>query len=445
MGADTGVKTKDIVFWDGGQSRWQRNAKRYLIGLKDRGIFQNKKIALIGSWGDQKWIYDTMEKLGLKLSFIADNNPSKQGIVKLGIKTNSVESLLDIEDLIILVSGAYFSEISTQLKSLGYVENKDFFVLALEKGDSLYDDRNQKKFEADVMRGFELYSDIKKRHGDMPIWLMHQISLGDLYLFSLFLPAAMGVSDITECECVLVVARRATKHLAEILGYKNIELVLLEDMSCSLLPLTKIAGDCLNMHNTIFHGTDTLISRIINHSEINFIDTFTKGVFRFSKGVKPIYPHFPKRSERVHEIFQEYGLKFGKTILLSPYATHFTASISDKQWETLAEKLKKKGYSVCTNCAGDEKPVRGTQAPPIELEDCVEFVENAGYFIGVRSGLCDLICMAECSKIIIYEEGANADINFHGFANMGIGKGITELVNDTVHTDEMISEIVSML
>ncbi len=42
----------------------------------------------------------------------------------------------------------------------------------------------------------------------------------------------------------------------------------------------------------------------------------------------------------------------------------------------------------------------------IELRDCVEFAETAGHYIGVRNGLCDVLCMADCRKIVIYETGA---------------------------------------
>ena len=72
------------------------------------------------------------------------------------------------------------------------------------------------------------------------------------------------------------------------------------------------------------------------------------------------------------------------------------------------------------------------------------FVEKAGGFIGVRSGLCDVICQADSKKVVIYDANGNATLEFHGFSTMGIGKRITEIVNDTIHTDEMINEIGRM-
>ena len=70
--------------------------------------------------------------------------------------------------------------------------------------------------------------------------------------------------------------------------------------------------------------------------------------------------------------------------------------------------------------------------------------EQAGYFIGIRSGFCDLICMANCKKTVIYETGAPAgSINYFGFERMELGENIKEVINDCINTDELIDELIS--
>jgi ADP-heptose:LPS heptosyltransferase len=203
-------------------------------------------------------------------------------------------------------------------------------------------------------------------------------------------------------------------------------------------------GDKLNIRNAVYHGLNTIFQSLVWNTQVTFRDSFIKYVFHFSEDVEPIYPVFPKRKEQVLEQFKKYGLKPGKTVVISPYAGHFIAQISEAHWNKLILELEAKGFTVCTNCGGQEElPLPRTQAPFIELQDCVEFVEAAGYFIGVRSGFCDLICMANCKKIVIYETGAPAaSIDYFGFKSMGIGENIVELINDCIHVDELIDGIV---
>ncbi len=434
----------DVISFDGDKYKWKRNVEEHLKELLAKGFFLNKKLALIGSWRDHEWLYETFGRYGLKLSYIADNNPNKQGVIKLGIETCSVVSLKEIENLAILVSGLYASEISQQLKNLGYQEDIDYVLLAYEKNSQERDIEKQNKFDTGIRKGFDICMGMKEKYGEKPIWLMHQISLGDLYLFSLLLPGVMGKASVSECDVVLVVARKTTAHFAEVLGYKQVELVPLEDMYFSLLPLVRLMGDELNLHNAVYHGTDEVFVRMINYTSIDFLDSFKKGVFYLDDDVELTYPSFPHRDEVVGKLFEENKLVPGKTILISPYATHFMPSITDGQWETLVDLLVQKGYTVCTNCAPGETPIKGTKGVFVLLEDCEYFVEKAGGFIGVRSGLCDVICQADSKKVVIYDANGNATLEFHGFSTMGIGKRITEIVNDTIHTDEMIKEIGRM-
>jgi ADP-heptose:LPS heptosyltransferase len=256
----------------------------------------------------------------------------------------------------------------------------------------------------------------------------------------------MGVETIEKCKCVLIVTKNSVKRLAVALGYKNIDLISFEEASRNWLQLMRIMGEHLDVQNAVYHGLNHLFQTLVHYSQVNFRDSFTKYVFQFKEEVKPIYPIFPGRKNHVLNQFKEHGLKPGKTVVISPYAGHFIAQIKEAHWNKLIYALKKKGYTICTNTGGaEERPLQGTCAPFIELQDCVEFVETAGYFIGVRSGFCDLVCMADCLKIVIYETGAPAaSIDFFGFENMNIGSGdIIEVINDCINTNKMIDTLLT--
>lgn len=109
-----------------------------------------------------------------------------------------------------------------------------------------------------------------------------------------------------------------------------------------------------------------------------------------------------KCQNNVDEYFKKYGLLKEKTVILAPNAQSFSL-IQRDFWELLAKKLYTKGFSVCTNVASkDEEVIPGTIPVFIKLNDIQEFAEEAGYFIALRSGLCDILCNCSCKKIVLY-------------------------------------------
>lgn len=427
--------------------------KNEIEDLKNKGIFDGKRIALLGAWYNAGTIKKIINELELELSIIADNNSNKHGVSRTGIICQSVESLLDESDIVILVvNNVYWKQISLQLESYGYVENDDFYILYGEKNRRLLEeekevmilDKEWEKYKTRAIKGYNAYMQIYEKYDKRTIWLMHQPSLGDLYIFSLFLPNAMGVKNIKDCNCVLIVVKNSVKKLAEILGFQYVEMISIEEATENWLVMMRIMGNQVDVHNAVFHGENGIFSILFAYSRVNFKDSYTNYVFGKVIDDTPCYPNFPKRKEIVRNIFYENDLIPGKTVLISPYASHFTANISQKQWNFLVSELGKKGYTIGTNCGGvEELPLEGTKGLYLDLADCVEFVEQAGYFIGIRSGFCDLLCMAQCQKIVIYEEGdPQVSIDVFGFDNMKLGRNIIEMEYDCNNTDQLINNIL---
>jgi len=446
--------------WLGERTEYFEGMYKDILQLKESGVFSGKRIAIVGCWNNAAEINNIIGKLNMSISIIADNNPNKQGISRLGIISQSVESLTLEENIVILVlNNLFWRDIQNQLLKLGFIEDSDFFVVfggqrfQLESGGfdetSLISDQVWSKFCLYAKKGYRSYLELTQKYPGLPIWLMHQPSIGDLYIFALFLPTAMSVKNTADCDCVLVVTKNSTRKLAEVIGFKTIEMFSFEEGHYNWLAAMRIMGDKMPyVRNAVYHGLNAVFQSLVWNTRVTFRDSFTKYVFHFTKEVEPIYPQFPKRSDIVRAEFEKQNLKMGKTVIISPYAGHFEATISSEQWQRLIKSLMKKGYSICTNCGGpNEPPLPGTVPAFIELQDCVEFAETAGYFIGVRSGFCDLLCMADCQKIVIYETGAPAaSIDYFGFESMGIGDGkIIEVINDCIRTDELIDQILAYL
>ena len=105
--------------------------------------------------------------------------------------------------------------------------------------------------------------------------------------------------------------------------------------------------------------------------------------------------------------WEEYSgnskIEKGKAVILSPYAKSVTP-LSGNMWEEIVEDYRRKGYQVLTNVAGDEKPLESTEPINPRLSEMKSAVEHAGTFIGIRSGLCDVIRTADCRKVALYPD-----------------------------------------
>jgi len=65
------------------------------------------------------------------------------------------------------------------------------------------------------------------------------------------------------------------------------------------------------------------------------------------------------------------------------------------------------------------------------LTEAISIVEAAGIFIGLRSGLCDVISSAKAEKIIIYPDRVYQGgkyIDFYSLKNMGLSEEAEERI-----------------
>lgn len=98
--------------------------------------------------------------------------------------------------------------------------------------------------------------------------------------------------------------------------------------------------------------------------------------------------------------------KYGKSVLLMP-VSYSTDLISEAFWERLAAALHERGYDVYTNYNGAEKEsvIEGTKAYQSSFYEFAQMTEVFGLFVGLRSGLCDLISLTGNGRLVVlYDE-----------------------------------------
>lgn len=172
--------------------------------------------------------------------------------------------------------------------------------------------------------------------------------------------------------------------------------------------------------------------------------------FGFKKEPRKQEPIFSHDIEKIEALMHEHGLIPGKTVLMAPYSTCSELYLPPKSfWNALAGYLLRCGYTVATNCFGEEIAIKGTIPLSIDYIDIVPFLDFAGGFIGIRSGLCEIIANSVCNKIIIHTEKSDfwpdgKSEDFVGVGKMGLDMRAKELTfSDT--KGETIKKIIEMI
>jgi hypothetical protein len=98
---------------------------------------------------------------------------------------------------------------------------------------------------------------------------------------------------------------------------------------------------------------------------------------------------------------------------------------------------------------GTEKPVAGTSAVFFQLNQAIAFMDAAGYFIGVHSGLCDIISSSTCKKVILYEKDGlfykSSQYEYFSLAKMGLCDDAVEVKYRGDLKDECLNEIFAAI
>ncbi|MDR0600666.1 MAG: hypothetical protein LBG84_11435 [Treponema sp.] len=296
---------------------------------------------------------------------------------------------------------------------------------------------------AGLADGFLTYRRIRRKFKGASVLVYDYSGIGDVYVFCLYVKA--NYHAIENGNFVITIVNDAQRAVFEIFGLSNYY-PLNERGAKNLTILLMSASRGIKGRNI------TPFPRF-NHADLSFrfggrfltmAEMYKYQFFKLPREAPIQYPVFKADKTRVDRLFLEGKLIEGKTAVISPYAKTLE-NYSGAFWETLARKLKDRGFTVCTNVAGKETPVRGTVPVSFALADGEEVLKRAGLFIALRSGLCDVLCRAGCEKIILYPDYRmfnSSMYDFCSFEKMGIGRSITEIVEPLDNEDRLLERIL---
>ncbi len=357
---------------------------------------QGKQIFLFGHCNATEELADWLLEVGFPIEAILDNNRDKHGNRYRGIEIRPPQAVLECpagQGLVCIAARAY-AAMADQLKRIGYKGSVRKVVDYNSYAEySLSEDTIARRQER-VKRGIRLLRGLEERHPGCYKILCPFSALGDIYFTMSYLPYFMKKKGIEKC--MVGVIGKACEETVRLFGSYEVESLVQKDMD-EIVQAALYTED----RNVFIPHQDrpyvVALSKALHICKIPLERLYCCGVFSLAPGTPPYRP----------VRLQAYGglgrIQAGKSVIFSPYAKSVTA-IRNEVWEQVVGAFRDQGYSCYTNVAGEERPLPGTLPISPSIPEVQSVVERAGTFVGIRSGLCDVIREASCRKIALYPD-----------------------------------------
>jgi hypothetical protein len=409
--------------------------------LARKGMFNDKKIVLFGASVNEGRCKRWLEDRGFTVDAIIDNSREKNGREYLGLTVRTPEEVLlpvDKDRVVLIASTTYWSEMTQQVVQMGYSKRTQVFTVGVDRKKARW------VFARRVMQAARGSRALRKLahgpDGKRTVFVAPQSSAGDVYVECLFIREFVRKNNLQR-PVVLAVPNAACRRMAELFGFDVA--VLDEDVLWQIADYVRFARrgpeDVVPMYYLMLNGS---VAQLQGYKGLNFERMFRYASFDLDEDVKHDAPSRGSDPEAARAALVSNGLRPGQTVILAPYARTLVHGHDEQFWGALAAELTARGYDVCTSGFGPEEPaVEGTALVQFSFSEAVQFVESAGYFVGLRSGQCDAISSAKAVKVILHERGPWFKTSlFEMFSLNGMG-----LCDDAVEFEFSSSEMEAVL
>jgi hypothetical protein len=364
--------------------------------LRKLKSFKGKAVILFGHCNATEKIIDYLFQKGIAATAILDNSISKQGFAyrKIPIVPPEQIKCYNSKNSIVLIATRFFEPMFAQLRELGYdgkiIKVADYNSFAEY---SLSDETLSRK-KARVERGAKTLKKIRTQYASQHLIICPNNALGDVYWAMSFLPAYRKKHGI--CDVAVIVIGKGCREAAELFGIENIVSLSQTEMDefVQAIIFTREENCIIAHHDRPY--TDNII-KYLDKYFLSFIDYYKRVVYGLSKTACATPPVSRESFENIAKIPK------AKSVIISPYAKS-VVGMPNAFWEKICKEYKEKGFHVYTNIVGDELPIDGTLPLSLSIKQIIPVVEHAGTFIGIRSGLCDILHTAKCHKTVVFPD-----------------------------------------
>lgn len=356
---------------------------------------QKAKIVLFGHCNATETLIDVLIDMNINVECILDNNEAKHGNAYRNITIKPPNVILEnATEVVVLIVARAYAAMRKQLRCIGYegpvyklVEYNSFSEYSLSK-DTI--DRMTQR----LYRGMELLNQLKSRYSGGHIFLCPFSALGDIYIMMSYLPHYLKQHNIENC--VIAVVGKSCEAVVKIFGDYSVEVLSQKNMDeiiqASLYTEDK---DVFIPHQDRPYVVN--ISNALYVKKISLEQMYCCGVFGLPINTKAFVP-------QKLDVYSNLSiLKKDRSVILSPYAKSIT-SLDLAVWNEIVKAYSEQGYICFTNVVGNEREIEGTMPITVPISEIQSVVEYAGTFIGIRSGLCDVLKEARCRKVALYPD-----------------------------------------
>lgn len=361
-----------------------------------KGMLQGRNLYLFGVSDNTRKIIQLLRTYKLEPVNVLDNDKTKQGSYCSRIKVISLDEIEDIQNKknLYIAYSYYWREMSKQLREK-HVKAEN--ILMLCKGETLFMNLRH------AWLGKRLYDRLINKYGNVPVYVCPYTGTGDIYLIGTFWRQYIEKNHIQDY--VFIVISKACEKTAKLFDIKNIEVFKNKIESTYLIKYYVLCPEKVNLkilNDSWAKVHANPLEWFRGYKGLEFTELFRRFVFDLPDTAKPEHPAFKAEEQQLEELFAKYQLQPGNTVVLSPYSNTL-ADLPDEFWNNLAKELKQAGYTVCTNSSGETEPaVEGTAPVFCPLNIAPQWINKAGFFVGVRSGFCDIISGTKAKKVILY-------------------------------------------
>ena len=357
---------------------------------------REKRFYLFGHCNATETLTDLLLDQKCAISGILDNNPAKYNTQYRGIPIIAPKTILSErpEEILVCTVARAYAAMADQLKRMGYQGRLYKLVDYNSYAEYSLSEETWIRMSARVERGIMLLDNLSGKYPGYFRFLCPFSALGDIYYMMSYLPHFMRKKGIEEC--VIGVIGTACAQTVRLFGEYPVEIFSQKNMDETI----QAALYTQDQHTFIPHQDRPYVVNLHRALYVKMIPLekiYCCGVFGLSADTKPVSPvRFQKYSELER-------IRKGKSVIFAPYAKSVTA-LRPEIWRRIVEYYLEKGYECYTNVVGGELPLPDTQAISPEISEVRSVVEYAGTFIGLRSGLCDILRTACGNKTALYPD-----------------------------------------
>lgn len=362
--------------------------------LDQEGALENKRIFLFGHCSATEELAGLLMDMGYSVAGILDNHIAKQGKACRGIPIVGPERIPLEEETIVCIATRFYEAMHAQLRRIGF-KGKVYKLIDYNTYAeySLSDEALERKRKR-VAYGKTILGRLEEKYPNYFRVYCPFGALGDVYFCMSYLPYLLEKRGRTNY--LMLVPGNACAKVAKLFDDCPVEV-----MEQGQLDALIQAELYLKDENAFIAHQDrpyvVNLFRALYCRKMTLEQIYRCGVFGLWPGTKPVLPQRGKTYKDLESIERN------QAVILSPYAKSVTL-LQKEVWMEIAGDYKRRGFQVFTNVAGEEKPLPGTLPISPDISEIRSAAERAGTFIGIRSGICDVLKEADCRKVALYPD-----------------------------------------